>query len=82
MIDLPPIDNFARGDAGEYQSRTVGDTEYQVSGGGANVWADGIDEAKNMAQDAKYVGNNARIPFVPDSNIPPFIRDKNNGRFE
>ncbi len=74
--DLTARNNVARGDAGAYQSRTVGDTEYQLSGGGANVWADGIDETTNMAQDAKYVGNEARSPFIGDSNIPPFIRDK------
>jgi len=74
--DLPTRNNVARGDAGAYQSRTVGDTGYQLSGGGANVWADGIDETTNMAQDAKYVGNEGRSPFIEDSNIPRFIRDK------
>ena len=74
--ELPSRNNVAQGDAGAYQSRTVGDTEYQISGGGKSVWADGVDDVSNLAQDAKYVGNASRSPFIGDSNIPPFIRDK------
>ena len=54
----------------------MGDTVFQISGGGASVWAEGIDEATGVVKDAKYVGNSGRSPFIGDSNIPPFIRDK------
>ena len=36
-VDLPTRNNVASGEAGKYQSRTVGDTECQISGGGERV---------------------------------------------
>ncbi len=74
--ELNTRNNVARGDAGTYQSRTVGDVEYHVQGGGESVWADGIDDATNFVQDAKYVGNAQRSPFIEGSDCPPFVREQ------
>jgi hypothetical protein len=63
----------------DYQIKHAGDTEYQISGDGSRVWADGvqgIDTDTGEAIDAKYVGNPGRSPFVPGSQCPDFIREK------
>jgi RHS repeat-associated protein len=59
-----------------YQVRAVGSTEYHATGGGTQVWADGLDFNTSELLDAKYVGNAGRSPFVPGGKVPDFIQAK------
>ncbi|MFF7155698.1 polymorphic toxin-type HINT domain-containing protein [Streptomyces sp. NPDC008139] len=59
-----------------YQIRQVGSTEYHATGGGTQVWADGLDMNTSELLDAKYVGNPGRSPFVPGGKVPGFIQAK------
>ncbi|WP_395292956.1 ricin-type beta-trefoil lectin domain protein [Kitasatospora hibisci] len=59
-----------------YQIRVVGSTEYHATGGGTQVWADGLDANTSELLDAKYVGNPGRSPFVPGGKVPGFIQAK------
>jgi RHS repeat-associated protein len=59
-----------------YQIRQVGSTEYHATGGGTQVWADGLDTNTSELLDAKYVGNPGRSPFVPGGKVPGFIQAK------
>ncbi|MFB7312170.1 polymorphic toxin-type HINT domain-containing protein [Streptomyces sp. NPDC056192] len=59
-----------------YQVRVVGSTEYHATGGGTQVWADGLDVNTSELLDAKYVGNAGRSPFVPGGKVPDFIQAK------
>jgi hypothetical protein len=59
-----------------YQIRVVGSTEYHATGGGTQVWADGLDFNTSQLLDAKYVGNPGRSPFVPGGKVPDFIQAK------
>ncbi|MFF2351858.1 restriction endonuclease fold toxin-2 domain-containing protein [Kitasatospora sp. NPDC058115] len=59
-----------------YQIRTVGSTEYHATGGGTQVWADGLDINSSELLDAKYVGSPGRSPFVPGGKVPHFIQAK------
>ncbi|MFE1415581.1 ricin-type beta-trefoil lectin domain protein [Streptomyces sp. NPDC058746] len=59
-----------------YQIRVIGSTEYHATGGGTQVWADGLDRNTSELLDAKYVGNAGRSPFVPGGKVPDFIQAK------
>lgn len=59
-----------------YQIKHCGPTEYKATGGGEEVWADGIDAHTSELLDAKHVGKPNVSPFIPTSGIPPFIRNK------
>ncbi|MDJ0383206.1 restriction endonuclease fold toxin-2 domain-containing protein [Streptomyces sp. G-G2] len=59
-----------------YQIRVVGSTEYHATGGGTQVWADGLDINTSQLLDAKHVGNAGRSPFVPGGKVPDFIQAK------
>jgi hypothetical protein len=59
-----------------YQIRVVGSTEYHATGGGTQVWADGLDINTSELLDAKYVSNPGRSPFVPGGKVPDFIQAK------
>lgn len=58
-----------------YQIRVAGDREYLVSGGGRQVWADGIDPASGRLVEAKYVIEPPRSPFIEGSACPEYVRD-------
>ena len=74
--ELKTRNNVAQREAGAYQSKTCGDTEFLIEGNGEKVWADGIDEATNHAQDAKYVGDVHKSPYVENSSAPEFLQIK------
>ena len=74
--ELKTRNNVAQGEAGAYQTKTCGDTEFLIEGNGEKVWADGIDEATNHAQDAKYVGDVHKSPYVENSSAPEFLQIK------
>ncbi|ATV39266.1 hypothetical protein CTI16_04020 [Prevotella intermedia] len=74
--ELKTRNNVAQGEAGTYQSKTCGDTEFLIEGNGEKVWADGIDEVTNHAQDAKYVGDVHKSPYVENSSAPEFLQIK------
>ncbi|MGA5344612.1 ricin-type beta-trefoil lectin domain protein [Streptomyces griseoincarnatus] len=57
-----------------YQIRQVGSTEYHATGGGTQVWADGLDINTSELLDAKYVGKPGRSPYVPGGKVPEFIQ--------
>ena len=69
-----PTPNNTAADA--FEIAHAGPTNYTVRGGGATVNADGIDVRTGELLEAKYTDNPARSPYVDDSNIPQFLRDK------
>jgi Pre-toxin TG/Restriction endonuclease fold toxin 2 len=73
---LPRKPTPARTAADRYETRQTGEWNYQVEGGGERVWADGVRPDRGDLLDAKYVDNPDRSPFVPDSGVPPYIRQK------
>ena len=80
--ELKTRNNVAQGEAGAYQSKTCGDTEFLIEGNGEKVWADGINETTNHAQDAKYVGDVRKSPYVENSSAPEFLQIKIEDEFE
>jgi hypothetical protein len=62
--------------ADRYEIEQTGPRNYRFDGGGEHVWADGYRGADRAVLDAKHVGKPDSSPFVPDSGIPPPIRDK------
>lgn len=66
----------------EYQISQCGNTELRVVGNGERIWADGINRSEKLIQDAKYVEDANKSPFVRDSNVPDFIREKINADIE
>ena len=74
--ELKTRNNVAQREAGAYQSKTCGDTEFLIEGNGEKVWADGINETTNHAQDAKYVGDVRKSPYVENSSAPEFLQFK------
>ena len=59
---------------GQYEVRVAGPKNYQVTGGGEDVSADGVREADNTLLEAKYVGNSKISPYITGSGIPPNVR--------
>ena len=80
--ELKTRNNVAQREAGAYQSKTCGDTEFLIEGNGEKVWADGINETTNHAQDAKYVGDVRKSPYVENSSAPEFLQIKIKDEFE
>ena len=80
--ELKTRNNVAQREAGAYQSKTCGDTEFLIEGNGEKVWADGINETTNHAQDAKYVGDVRKSPYVENSSAPEFLQIKIQDEFE
>ena len=80
--ELKTRNNVAQREAGAYQSKTCGDTEFLIEGNGEKVWADGINETTNHAQDAKYVGDVRKSPYVENSSAPEFLQFKIEDEFE
>jgi hypothetical protein len=60
--------------AGAWEIANTGGKNYLLEGGGSQFWADGV--MGTTIQEAKFIGNAARSPFVPGSGVPDFIRTK------
>ncbi|WP_428836774.1 restriction endonuclease fold toxin-2 domain-containing protein [Streptomyces labedae] len=59
---------------GSRRARQVGSTEYHATGGGTQVWADGLDINTSELLDAKYVGKPGRSPYVPGGKVPDAVQ--------
>lgn len=59
-----------------YEIKHTDPSNYLIKGGGEQIWADGIRSSDASVLDAKYVGNAARSPYIPDSGCPAFISKK------
>jgi hypothetical protein len=59
-----------------YEIKHTDPYNYLIKGGGEQIWADGIRSSDASVLDAKYVGNAARSPYIPDSGCPAFISKK------
>jgi hypothetical protein len=57
-----------------FEVRQTGPVNYLISGGGEEIWADGILISNAHALEAKFVRRPGRSPFVGGSDAPPFIR--------
>ena len=60
----------------QYEVAQTGPWNYQISGGGEKVWADGLDAPLAAALESKFIVQPGRSPFIPGSMAPPFIRQK------
>jgi hypothetical protein len=60
--------------AGLFEAEQTGPLNYRVTGGGTAIDADGY--AGTTLLDAKYVGNPKISPYVDNSNVPSFLKDK------
>ncbi|HEY6970755.1 MAG TPA: restriction endonuclease fold toxin-2 domain-containing protein [Candidatus Angelobacter sp.] len=63
-----------KGLAYDYQRSVCGDVEYEISGGGEKVRADGLDKPQGVAKDSKWVGKEDISPVVEDSGVDPDFR--------
>ena len=78
------LDNYASGlyrkltptstNAGLFEVEQTGKYNYRVVGGGTSIDIDGYRGTTML--EAKYVGDMARSPYVADSGIPAFLREK------
>lgn len=59
----------------QYEIAHTGSMNYQISGGGEKVWADGIVAGELKLQDTKLIDKPGRSPYIKDSACPPFVRD-------
>ena len=57
-----------------FQIANAGPTEYLVTGGGTQLWVDGI--ANTTILEAKFIGKPRSSPFIPGSSIADPIRQK------
>jgi hypothetical protein len=60
--------------AGLFEVEHAGKHNYRILGGGTAIDIDGYRGQTIL--EAKHVGDVARSPYVPNSNIPSFLRDK------
>ncbi|NET59915.1 MAG: hypothetical protein F6K47_28325 [Symploca sp. SIO2E6] len=59
-----------------FQIRHCGVEEIRVRDGGEEIWADGINFQTGQLLEAKFIGNPVNSPYISNSNVPPFIRNK------
>jgi hypothetical protein len=57
-----------------FEIEQTGELNFRVSGGGTQVDIDGFTNTTIL--EAKFIDKPGRSPFIEDSNIPPFIREK------
>jgi hypothetical protein len=74
IASLPTRPAVGSGPSQAFQVANAGPTEYLVSGGKTQLWADGIDSTTIL--ETKFVGNPGSSPFIPGSSIPERIRQK------
>jgi hypothetical protein len=58
--------------AGAWEIANTGGKNYLLEGGGAQLWADGV--MGTTIQEAKFIGNASRSPFIAGSDMPDVIR--------
>ncbi|WP_309896814.1 restriction endonuclease fold toxin-2 domain-containing protein, partial [Archangium sp.] len=61
-------------DAYKYQRKHAGPEELHVSGGGAEVWADGARLERARLVEVKHVGDAGNSPFIPGSKCDEHVR--------
>ena len=54
----------------DYERKYTGKNQFRATGGGEKAWADGIDIVNCSLQDAKFVGNPERSPYIIGSEFP------------
>lgn len=59
----------------DFQVENVGPQEVLVQGGGAEVWADGVNNEEGLLQEAKFASNPYNSPYVPGSGADAEVRD-------
>jgi hypothetical protein len=59
-----------------FQIKHCGSEEIRVKNSEVEIWADGINTKTGELLEAKFIENLTKSPFVDNSNIPIFIRDK------
>lgn len=57
-------ENYGKPNAKVYQITHCGPTETLLQGNGHKVWANGVNEARGLAVDAKYIEDVKNSPFV------------------
>ena len=57
-----------------FEIANTGTLNYQIKAGGVEFWADGI--IGTTIQESKFLANAERSPFILESNIPQFLRNK------
>lgn len=57
-----------------FEIQHTGEWNYQIEGGGTKIFIDGYRHRTIL--EAKYVNNPDRSPYIPNSQIPTFIRQK------
>ncbi len=60
----------------QFQIKFAGTQEIRVQGGGEKIWADGIRAEDGFLLECKFIVQPDRSPFIEDSQIPKFIREK------
>ncbi|MDX2306258.1 MAG: hypothetical protein NW226_25845 [Microscillaceae bacterium] len=59
---------------GVFEIKHTGGVNYEVYGGGTKFWVDGI--RNDVILETKYVKNPDKSPFISETSIPDFIREK------
>ena len=72
---VPTFHVRATGPAADFQRKTCGPLEYEISGGGVKVRADGLDIQQGVALDAKHVHYPRKSLYVHDSRLSPETRE-------
>lgn len=60
--------------SGQFEIEQTGAYNYRVTGGGTAIDVDGYSGQTPL--DAKYIGNPEVSPYVTDSNVPAFLKQK------
>ena len=83
-VSAHSVDNFVEGlttkktpssrKADLFEIEQTGDLNFRVPGGGTKIYIDGYDNKTIL--EAKFIDKPGRSPFIEDSKIPQFLKDK------
>lgn len=57
-----------------FEIKHTGEWNYQIEGGGTKIFIDGYRDRTIL--EAKYINDPDRSPYIPNSRIPDFLRQK------
>ncbi|WP_143178077.1 restriction endonuclease fold toxin-2 domain-containing protein [Cystobacter ferrugineus] len=72
LLGLATGDDLAR----RFQRTHAGEEEFLVQGGGARIWADGVNHPDAHLVEVKYIKDAVTSPFIEGSKCPEVIRAK------